>query len=126
MLYPKPSAIDRIGLVQFLLALSFVIWLVFFPKSGDNFAWPVACGVFAATMYVAEDWAEIKNGVETLLVYVASLFLLWLFTFTTFDPARKNMFMFGIAPAILIVLLGYFYWRQKSVQPKQSAMLSNA
>jgi len=269
MLYPKPSAITRIGLTQFLLALSFVIWLVFFPQLGDKFAWPiipiesarfigasfalrtffgfhlwrqkdwmrlrwsrwgnfaflavlffatfwhidemnwetniivahiwvlaytaeplvlmlvephnteskapvpaeisegpilpglknlfmfifvvgiglggvlfmnptfadtrwpwpilpfdsrvmaawpVACGVFAATMYFAKDWAEIKIGVETILVYVVSLFILWLFTFTTFNPARKNVLMFGIAPAILIALLGYYYWRQNAAR----------
>jgi hypothetical protein len=80
-------------------------------------AWPVACGVFAASMYFAKDWAEIKHGIETILVYVASLFLLWLFTFRTFDPTRNNVFMFGIAPAILIVLLGYYTWRQNSARP---------
>jgi len=269
MLFPKPSAISRIGLTQFLLALSFVIWLVFFPETGSNFAWsitpkesarfigasfalraffgyhlwrqkdwmnlrwsrwgnfaflavlffatfwhinemnwetniivahiwvlaytveplililvephskeskapvppelsmgpvlpglknlfmfifvagiglggilfmnpdfadtrwpwpilpfdsrvmaawPVACGVFAATMYFATDWAEVKHGVETILVYVCSLFLLWAFTFTTFDPARKNVLVFGIAPAVLIILLGYYYWRQNSAK----------
>jgi hypothetical protein len=30
-----------IGIVQVLLAASFVIWLVFFPRTGENFAWPV-------------------------------------------------------------------------------------
>lgn len=81
-------------------------------------AWPVACGVFAATMYFAEDWAEIKNGVETILIYVVSIFLLWVFTFTTFDPARKNILALGIAPAILIVVLGYYYWRHNSTRHK--------
>ena len=41
MLYPKPSVITRVGLTQFLLALTFVIWLVFFPELGENFAWPI-------------------------------------------------------------------------------------
>ncbi|HEY3475957.1 MAG TPA: hypothetical protein VGK56_15200 [Anaerolineales bacterium] len=75
-------------------------------------AWPVAIGVFSATMYFAEDWAEIKVGVQTVLVYVISIFVLWLFTFRTFDSARHNVYTIGIAPAILIVLLGYYYWRQ--------------
>lgn len=30
-----------IGIVQVLLAASFVIWLLFFPKAGSYFAWPV-------------------------------------------------------------------------------------
>jgi hypothetical protein len=38
---PKPSALNGIGLVQLFLAGSFVIWLLFFPGRGDQFAWPV-------------------------------------------------------------------------------------
>jgi hypothetical protein len=37
----KPAAIRRIGIVQTILASSFVIWLLFFPASAANFAWPV-------------------------------------------------------------------------------------
>lgn len=77
-------------------------------------AWPVGIAFFSARMYFAEDWAEIKYGVQTILAYVISIFVLWLFTFRTFDVARHNIYMVGIAPAILIVLLGYYYWRQSS------------
>jgi hypothetical protein len=37
----KPASITRIGLVQTFLASAFVIWLIFFPSSGRNFAWPI-------------------------------------------------------------------------------------
>ena len=37
----NPKTIKQTGLIQVILASSFVIWLLFFPSSGDNFAWPV-------------------------------------------------------------------------------------
>ncbi len=38
---PKPTSITRVGIVQTILASAFVIWLLFFPSSGVNFAWPI-------------------------------------------------------------------------------------
>jgi len=38
----KPRALNTIGIVQVLLAATFVIWLVFFPAAGTLFAWPIA------------------------------------------------------------------------------------
>ena len=37
----KPKSISTIGLVQVLLAGSFVVWLLFFPSTAGNFAWPI-------------------------------------------------------------------------------------
>ena len=37
----KPRALTSIGLIQVFLAAAFVIWLVFFPSTGNRFAWPV-------------------------------------------------------------------------------------
>jgi hypothetical protein len=37
----KPRSITGIGITQVLLAASFVVWLLFFPETGDQFAWPV-------------------------------------------------------------------------------------
>jgi len=39
---PKPQSITLVGIVQTLLASAFVIWLIFFPSSGVNFAWPIS------------------------------------------------------------------------------------
>jgi hypothetical protein len=36
-----PAAVTRIGIVQTILATSFVIWLLFFPGTAWNFAWPI-------------------------------------------------------------------------------------
>ncbi len=38
----KPKTITRIGIVQVILASTFVIWLIFFPSTATNFAWPIA------------------------------------------------------------------------------------
>jgi hypothetical protein len=40
-LTPKPRSLTTIGIVQLLLASTFVIWLLFFPSTGVDFAWPV-------------------------------------------------------------------------------------
>lgn len=37
----KPSAITRIGVIQTILASTFVVWLLFFPSAATNFAWPI-------------------------------------------------------------------------------------
>ena len=52
----KPKSFDGIGLVQVLLASVFVIWLLFFPQRGVNFAWPIApplSAMFIGTSFIA-------------------------------------------------------------------------
>jgi hypothetical protein len=76
-------------------------------------AWPAACAVWAATMYFKRDWAEIKMGVQGLMVYVSALFVVWLVTFSQYDPARKNGLTYGVATGLMTLLLIFFYWRQE-------------
>jgi hypothetical protein len=40
-MFVKPRAITLTGIIQVLLASAFVIWLLFFPSTGENFAWPI-------------------------------------------------------------------------------------
>ena len=37
----KPSSINGVGIVQFFLAAAFVVWLIIWPDTGVNFAWPI-------------------------------------------------------------------------------------
>lgn len=37
----KPASITRVGIVQTFLASAFVVWLIFFPSTGPDFAWPI-------------------------------------------------------------------------------------
>lgn len=56
---PKPSSLTGIGLVQVLLASTFVVWLAFFPSRGVDFAWPVTpelSAVFIGTAFVARAY----------------------------------------------------------------------
>jgi hypothetical protein len=76
-------------------------------------AWPAACAVWAATMYFGKDWAEIKMGVQTLVVYTTALFVVWLVTLSQYDPARKNIVTFGVVTGVAAALLIFFYWRQE-------------
>jgi hypothetical protein len=39
---PKPRSITTVGITQTLLAATFVVWLIFFPASATNFAWPIS------------------------------------------------------------------------------------
>ena len=52
----KPRSLNGIGLVQLLLASGFIIWLLFFPDRGVNFAWPIKpalSAMFIGTSFIA-------------------------------------------------------------------------
>jgi hypothetical protein len=85
-------------------------------------AFPAACGVWAATMYFAKDWAEIKMGVQGLTLYASALFLVWLLTYSQYDPARHNGMTYGVLTGVLAGLLIFFYWRQEVARRKLGAV----
>lgn len=79
-------------------------------------AWPAACAVWAHSMYSRQDWAEVKIGVRALLIFSLALFMIWLFTFPTYDPQRKNIFTYGIVSGAASLSLLYAYWRQEAAR----------
>jgi hypothetical protein len=66
---PKPGSITGVGLVQLLLAGSFVVWLALFPDAGRNFAWPVAprlTAMFIGTAFLARAYLGYHLWRQTL------------------------------------------------------------
>ncbi len=50
-----PRSIRSLGIGQFLFAAGFVLWLLFLPNGGENFAWPVVPSlttVFVGTSFI--------------------------------------------------------------------------
>ncbi len=85
----KPKAITTIGIVQILLAATFVVWLVFFPSTGWNFAWPVTPAFsamfigagFIARTYIGyylwreKHWAMLRWQVNANYAFLFVIFL---------------------------------------------------
>jgi hypothetical protein len=78
-------------------------------------AFPVGAALWAARMHVSTDWAEIKLGMQGMILYATGLFVVWLANLVTgqFDPSRLNILTYGIVVGVAAALLGYFYWRQE-------------
>ncbi len=69
--------------------------------------------LWALSLYYRSDWAEIKMGIQAPLVYVAAIFGVWLASFSAFDPARKNIWTYGLLTGAFLALLVYYYVRQE-------------
>ncbi len=79
-------------------------------------AWPALCAVWAATLYLRTDWAEVKLGVQLLMLYGFSMFVFWTLTFPGYDLARSNRWQFGGVVGVAATLLAYYYWRQEAAR----------
>jgi len=86
-------------------------------------AWPALCAVWAATLYLHTDWAEVKLGVQLLLLYGFSTFVFWALTFPGYDPARANRWQFGAVVGVASILLAYYYWRQEAARRRVNVVL---
>jgi hypothetical protein len=85
----KPKAFTTIGIVQIILAATFVVWLVFFPSAGWNFAWPVTPAFsamfigagFIARTYIGyylwreKEWARLRWQVNANYAFLFVIFL---------------------------------------------------
>jgi len=45
-------------------------------------------------------------------------FVVWLVTFSQYDPARHGGLVFGITTGLVAALLVFFYWRQEASRRK--------
>ena len=85
----KPRFMTSMGLIQIFLAASFVIWLIFFPSTGGQFAWPVTpiytamfIGVgFIVRVFIGyflwreKDWLKLRWQEKANLAFLIIIFL---------------------------------------------------
>ena len=67
-------------------------------------------------MYFADDWAEIKMGMQALILYTAALFIVWLFTYSQYKPIGTGL-TYGILCGLVAAVLAFMYWRQEVARP---------
>jgi hypothetical protein len=79
-------------------------------------AWPAGCATWAISMYFLKDWAEVKVGVRAMLIFFLALFVIWLFTFSSYDPLRKNGLTYGAVSGLASLALIYAYWKQDAAR----------
>jgi hypothetical protein len=88
-LLAKPRTLTLTGIIQILLAFSFVIWLLFFPSTGGKFAWPIkssfsamfiGAGFIARTfigyfLWREKDWPKLRWQVAANYAFLIVIFL---------------------------------------------------
>jgi len=79
-------------------------------------AWPAACATWAFTMYTMKDWAEVKIGLRSMLIFNLMLFIIWMLTYRSYDPLRHNGLTYGFAVGTTSLTLIYSYWKQETAR----------
>jgi hypothetical protein len=68
---------------------------------------------------VPRSLAEVANKlVLGLVIFAASQFLIWLVNLASFDPARKNIYAYGLGLGSFAILFSYYYWKQQRAVSK--------
>lgn len=77
--------------------------------------------LWCVSIYLAEEWAEVKKAELGLAIFATSQFILWLVNLNQFDPSRKNISSYGIGLGLFALLFIYYYWRQERAGVKTAS-----
>jgi len=131
---PLFLGLKRILLVGFIVGVTLGLLLFINPEFMDTrwpwtldpfdarvmAAFPILVGLWALHGYLASDWAEVKLGIQGIIILNTALFAVWLYNLPRYDRARENIVQFGIITALFALALGYYYYRQERAAPKQT------
>jgi hypothetical protein len=87
-------------------------------------AWPAGVAMWCATMAFAKDWAEIKLGIQAMLLYNAALFVAWLVTLPQYDMTRHNVWTYGLGTGAMAIAFAFYYWRQEQQRTTRSISIN--
>ena len=83
--------------------------------------------LWCVTIYLAEDWAEVRMAELGLAIFAVSQFAVWLVNLGQFDPARENIAAYGIGFGLFALLFIYYFWRHERLGASfQAAHLEEA
>jgi hypothetical protein len=72
--------------------------------------------LWCVTIYLAEDWAEVRMAALGMTLYALSNFVVWLVILPQLDTSRNNVYSYGIGFGLFTILLGYFFWKQEKTR----------
>jgi hypothetical protein len=102
----------NVGLIQFLLASVFVIWLVFLPQFADQFAWPIGnklSAMFIGTSFALRAfegyfmWREPNWSRIRWMSWGTMAFLTFIFAATYWHIDLMNWSPFNIATVVWMI-----------------------
>jgi len=73
----------------------------------------VLVALWAAHVYLAEDWAEARLGVQGLVLFAVSNLGVWLINLPVTDFGRNAVWAYGISFGLFAALFAFYYWRQE-------------
>lgn len=130
----KPGSITLAGVVQVILASTFVVWLAAFPHTGARFAWPTTpdetamfLGVaFIGRVYIGyhlmreRDWARLRWQIAANYAFLAFVWLatLWHMQEMNWKSNFWVAHVWAIAYTFEPVVL--FLWEPKGTAPPPS------
>ncbi len=72
-------------------------------------------GAWCATIYFSKEWAEVRRAVLGLAIFAVAHFGAWLVMLPRLDPARSNIYTYGILFGLFALSLVYYYVRQERI-----------
>jgi len=86
-------------------------------------AWFAGSSVWSVTMYFMKDWAEIKVGVRSLMLFLLGEFGVWIvassrYPLNAIKNASQQNLTYGIALFLVCALYVYAYWKQEQANKK--------
>lgn len=73
---------------------------------------------WCAVVYFNEEWAEVRRAVLGLTLFAVAHFFTWLVMLPRLDPARNNIYTYGIVFGGAAIVLTYYYIRQDRIYAK--------
>jgi hypothetical protein len=83
-------------------------------------AFMILAALWALRVTFFEDWAEAKLAVRGLIIYGASLFVVWLVTVSQYGPTNREAY--GILVGVFTLLGIYYYWRQEKAKGDKTSL----